>query len=123
VVLACAAAIVLSLIARGSHLAAEEAFGHYVTTHDVPGTLKLLHRSRRLNPAYDVLIGEARLTKGQGVAILARAVRREPENWELWLRLSQQQIAAGDRPGAQRSYARARALFPRLPPQGPPPGM
>jgi cytochrome c-type biogenesis protein CcmH/NrfG len=68
-------------------------------------------------------VGEARLKKGQGVAILEDAVEREPENAELWVRLAQQQVVAGDRAGALRSYARARELAPLLPPDGPPPGV
>jgi hypothetical protein len=122
--LACAAAIVCSLIARDSHLQGERAIFYFFDTHDTNGTLKLIDESKPLNPDYRQAITEARLTKSPGgVAILQRALRREPENGELWLRLSQQQVLAGDRAGAKRSYARARTLAPRfLPPTGPPPG-
>ena len=121
--LACVAGVVVSLIARDSRTTEQEAFAVYIETKNPQQTLKLLNEAKRLNPDFAIAVGEARLRKGQGVAILLKAVEREPENAELWVRLAQQQVVAGDREGAQRSYARARELAPLLPPDGPPPGV
>lgn len=114
--------VVASLIARDSRTTEQAAFGYYFDTKDPRGTVKLLEEARRLNPDFAIEIGKARLLKGRGVQILQDAVDREPENAELWVRLAQQQVIAGDRAGARRSYARARELAPLLPPDGPPPG-
>ena len=123
VVLACVAGVVVSLIARDSRTTEQRAFQVYIETKDPQAALKLLDEARPLNPDFALDVGEARLKKGQGVKILSAAVAREPENAELWVRLAQQQVIAGDEAGAQRSYARARELAPLLPPQGPPPGI
>jgi predicted Zn-dependent protease len=123
IALACVGGVVVSLIARDSRTTEQKAFAVYIDTKDAQQTLKLLDDAKPLNPDFAIAVGEARLTKGQGVAILREAVEREPENAELWVRLAQQQVAAGDRAGAQRSYARARELAPLLPPDGPPPGV
>ena len=123
VVLACVAGVVVSLIARDSRTTEQRAFQVYIETKDPQQALKLLDDAKPLNPDFAITVGEARLKKGQGVAILRRAVAGEPENAELWVRLAQQQAVAGDRAGAQRSYARACELAPLLPPQGPPPGV
>jgi len=117
------AGVVVSLIARDSRTTEQRAFQVYIETKDPQAALKLLDEARPLNPDFALDVGEARLKKGQGVKILSAAVAREPENAELWVRLAQQQVIAGDEAGAQRSYARARELAPLLPPQGPPPGI
>jgi predicted Zn-dependent protease len=123
VALACVAGVVVSLTARDSRTTEQNAFRVYIDTKNVPETLRLLDDARTLNPDFALEIAKARLTKGEGVAILQQAVKKEPENAEIWLRLSQQQVVAGDRAGAQRSYARARELAPLLPAGGPPPGI
>ena len=123
VALACVAGIVVSLIARDSRLTQEDAFAAYINERDSATALRLLRDSRTLNPDFASDVGEARLDRRNGVRILERAVEREPDNWELWMRLSQQQRAAGDRAGSQRSWARSRRLAPLLPAQGPPPGL
>ena len=119
VALLCAAGIVASLVARDSRATREQAFQTYVETRDVPRTLQLLDDARPLNPDFGLDVGEARLKAADGVAILERALRREPENAELWVELSRKQQAVGDRAGARRSWARARELAPLLPPGGP----
>jgi len=119
----CVAGVVASLIARDSRTSEQAAFQYYIQTKDPRGTLQRLEDSRRLNPDFAIDIGRARLDRPNAVRILEDAVRDEPENAELWVRLAQQQMAANDRPGAQRSYARARELAPLLPPEGPPPGV
>jgi predicted Zn-dependent protease len=115
----CAAGIVASLVARDSRVTREQAFKSYVETRDVPRTLQLLDDARPLNPDFGLDVGEARLKAAEGVAILEGALRREPENAELWVELSRKQQAVGDRAGARRSWARARELAPLLPPGGP----
>jgi predicted Zn-dependent protease len=115
--------VVVSVIARDSRTTEQRAFQVYIETKNPQAALKLLNDAKPLNPDFAIWVGEARLKKGQGVAILRRAVAREPENAELWVRLAQQQVVAGDKAGARRSYARARDLAPLLPPQGPPPGV
>ena len=121
--LVCVAGVVASLIARDSRTTEQDAFQYYIQTKDPRGTLKRLDDSKPLNPDFSIDIGEARLDRPNAVRILERAVRKEPENAELWVRLAQQQVIAKDPAGAQRSYARARALAPLLPPKGPPPGV
>ena len=116
------AGVVVSVTARDSRNTEQEAFRVYIDQKDARRTLALLDDASTLNPDWAIDVGKARLTRGQGVAILQRAVEREPENAELWVRLAQQQVAAGDRAGAARSYAKARELAPLLPPDGPPPG-
>jgi cytochrome c-type biogenesis protein CcmH/NrfG len=123
IALACVGGVVVSLIARDSRTTEQRAFAVYIETKDPQKTLKLLDDAKPLNPDFAIEVGEARLKKGQGVTILRKAVAKEPENAELWVRLAQQQVVAGDRAGAQRSYARARELAPLLPPTGPPPGV
>ena len=123
IALVCVAGVVASLIARDSRLTEQDAFQYYIQTKDPRGTLKLLDDSKTLNPDFAIDVGEARLDRPNAVKILQEAVRREPENAELWVRLAQQQVLAKDRAGAQRSYARARELAPLLPPDGPPPGV
>jgi predicted Zn-dependent protease len=123
VALVCVAGVVASLIARDSRTTEQDAFHYYIQTKDPRGTLKRLDDSKPLNPDFSIDIGEARLDRPNAVRILERAVRKEPENAELWVRLAQQQVIAKDPAGAQRSYARARALAPLLPPKGPPPGI
>jgi predicted Zn-dependent protease len=123
-VLLCVGGVAVSLISRDSRIGGEDAFRYYLTTKDEKGALERIDDARKLNPAFDLDIAEARLRPPrEGVAELSRAVREEPENAVLWLRLAQQQIAAGDRAAGERSYARARSLAPAfLPPDGPPPG-
>lgn len=112
----------MSLIARDSRTNEQDAFQYYIQSKDPRGTLERLDDSRALNPDFAIDIAEARLDEPNAVRILEKAVREEPENAELWVRLAQQQVIAKDQPGAQRSYARARELAPLLPPEGPPPG-
>jgi predicted Zn-dependent protease len=119
VVVLCAAGIVASLVARDSRVTREQALLVYVETADVPRTLQLLDDARPLNPDFGLDVGEARLKGAEGVAILEKALRREPENAELWVELSRKQRAVGDRAGARRAWARARELAPLLPPGGP----
>ena len=119
----CVAGVVASLIARDSRTGEQDAFQYYIQTKDPRGTLERLEDSRRLNPDFAIDIGRARLDRSNAVKILRDAVRDEPENAELWVRLAQQQVVADDRAGARRSYARARELAPLLPPEGPPPGV
>lgn len=124
VALLCVGGVAVSVISRGSRIEAEKAFRYYLVTHDKAGTLERMDKARRLNPNYDLDIAKARLLPPrQGVQVLTKAVHEEPENAVLWLRLAQQQVAAGDRAAGKRSYARARSLAPAfLPPGGPPPG-
>ena len=121
VALACACAVVASLIARDSRLDEQDAVKRLFVTGDIPRAVERLEDARRLNPDYAIDIGLARLLPARSVPILRAAIRREPYNGELWLRLAQRQVVAGDRAGARRSYSRARELAPRLPPGGPPP--
>ena len=123
IALACVAGVVASLTARDSRTTEQGAFQYYIETKDRRGTLERLDDSRTLNPDFRIDIGKARVDRANGVRILQRAVEREPENAELWLRLAQQQVLARDPAGAKRSYARARELAPQLPPEGPPPGV
>jgi predicted Zn-dependent protease len=124
VALLCAAGVTVSVIARHSRVEAEGAFAYYFETHDKAGALKRIDDSRPLNPSFQLDIAEARLKPpAEGVQILTRTVHTEPENAEVWLRLAQQQVAAGDREAGRRSYLQARKLAPLfLPPDGPPPG-
>lgn len=101
----------------------QEAFAVYIERNDGRAALELLRDARTLNPDYAIDVGEARLDRRRGVEMMRDAVEREPENWELWMRLAQQQREAGDDAGAQRSWARARQLAPLLPADGPPPGL
>jgi predicted Zn-dependent protease len=124
VALACVAGVVVSVISRDSRAEMESAFFRYFDTGNRADAIRHFRHAKRLNPAFALDIGLARLQPEKGVAILSDAVRREPENAELWLRLAQQQAHAGDRAGAKGSYARARRLAPAfLPPDGPPPGL
>jgi predicted Zn-dependent protease len=122
VALACLTGVVVSVIARDSRIAGEEALLYLAETGDRPGTVERLIDARRLNPNSGIDVVRARLVPpGEAVALLRRSVRNEPESVELWVALAQAQIRAGDRAGGQRSYARARELAPRfLPPDGPP---
>jgi predicted Zn-dependent protease len=113
VALACVAGVAVSVISRDSRLEAEKAQVYYGTTGDKQGAIQRIHDARRLNPSYPLDIAEARLlAPAAGVALLERSTHREPQNAELWLALSQEQVRAGDRSGAARSYERARALAP-----------
>ena len=123
IALVCVAGVVASLIARDSRTTEQDAFQYYIQTKDPRGTLKRLDDSKTLNPDFAIEIGRARLDRANAVKILQDAVKREPENAELWVRLAQQQVVAKDPAGARRSYARARELAPLLPSQGPPPGV
>jgi predicted Zn-dependent protease len=119
--LVCAAGVTVSVISRDSRLKAEGVFRYYFDTHDSRGALARIHDARKLNPSYQLELAEAQLDRPHAVQILQRAVRREPQNAELWAGLTRAQATAGDRAGAARSYARARALAPKfLPPKGPP---
>ena len=123
IALVCVAGVAVSLIARDSRTTEQEAFRYYIETKDAPGTAALLEDSRTLNPDFRIDIGLGRVDRRRAVRVLEDAVRREPENAELWLRLAQQQNLAKDSAGASRSYGRARDLAPLLPPDGPPPGV
>src|SRR4051794_6460295 len=95
VLLACLAVAIVSLTVRDSKIAGEDAIRHYFETRDARGTLRLIDESKRLNPDFRLRIAEARLSLN-GVQILRDALRREPENAELWLRLAQQQALRHD---------------------------
>ena len=123
IALVCVAGVVASLIARDSRTTEQDAFQYYIQTKDPRGTLQRLDDARTLNPDFAIDIGAARLDRQNAVRILQKAAKDEPENAEVWVRLSQQQVVAHDAAGAQRSYARARRLAPLLPPKGPPPGV
>jgi predicted Zn-dependent protease len=122
IALVCVAGVVVSLIARESRTTEQDAFQYYIQTKDPRGTTQRLNDARTLNPDFAIDVGKARLDRPNAVKILEKAVGKEPENAELWVRLAQQQVVARDSAGAQRSYARARELAPLLPPKGPPPG-
>ena len=115
VALACVAGVVVSITSRDSRIAAEVAYGYSIQTHDARGTLERIDKARKLNPDYRLDIAEARsLPPKQGKVVLERSLRREPENAELWVALSQVQAQLGDFFGTARSYHRAQALAPRF---------
>src|SRR3954452_12117708 len=126
VALVCVAGVAVSIISRDSRIDAEKAVVYYIFHRDdVQGSIDRLQAARRLNPSFELDVFEARLLPPrQGAALLLhRTLREEPENAQVWLALSELQARGGDRPGARRSYARARALAPRfLPPGGGPGG-
>ena len=112
-VLVCAAGVAVSVTSRDSRIAAEDAYGYWSRTGDSRGTLERIHRARRLNPSYELDLAEARaLPPAQGEAVLRRALRREPENAELWVGLAQVRARRADLPSAIRAYTRAQALAP-----------
>ena len=109
VALACAAGIVASLIARESRMTEQEAFRVAIEGGDPRRSLALLDDSRRLNPDFAIDLAAAQLSPPRrAVAILRKAAERDPDNAEVWLRLSEHELRAGDRVAARRSYARAR---------------
>lgn len=123
IALVCVAGAAASLIARDSRTTQQDAFRYFVETKDPRGTLERVDAAETLNPDFGLDVARARLDRANAVKILRKALEREPENAELWVSLAQQQVLAGDRAGARRSYARARELAPLLPPEGPPPGV
>jgi tetratricopeptide (TPR) repeat protein len=81
--------------------------------------LRLVPSARLLNPDtdIDVQVGLFLETdRRRAHAALERAIHREPENVFLWLALTRRQQREGNLAAAGRSYERARALDPRLPP-------
>ncbi len=80
--------------------------------------LDLLPSARLLNPDTNLDVQEGAFLERnprRGEAILEHATSEEPENVFLWLARSQLEERDGDLAAARRSYARARALDPRLP--------
>jgi predicted Zn-dependent protease len=123
IALVCAGAVVVSLIARDSHIATEEAFGYFVRTKDTRGAFDRFERAKRLNPDFGLEIVQSTMRPDQAQRLLTGALRREPENAELWVALARYQAGRGDREAARQSYARARRLAPSfLPPNDLPPG-
>lgn len=120
VVVACVAAVVVSVIARDSRLAEERAYKAYFQRTDTSTALRDLDKAEALNPNYGIDLARARIQPERGPAILEQAVRKEPDNGELWLLLAELQRNAGNEDAARRAYLRARELAPRLPPYTPP---
>lgn len=110
----------VSLIARDSRLEKERVFADYAEDRDRDEAVRRLQAAKRLNPDFSIDVAQARVTGD--ARVIAEAVKREPENAELWLLLAQLQQRAGDDDAARDSYARARELAPRLPRDGPPRG-
>ena len=121
--LACAGAVFVSLIARDSKIATEEAFAYVLRTKDARGAYDRFERAKRLNPDFGLAIVQATMRPDQAERLLTAALRREPENAELWVALARWQVHEGDRGAARQSYAHARRLAPSfLPPNDLPPG-
>ncbi|MEA2443751.1 MAG: hypothetical protein QOJ12_1043 [Thermoleophilales bacterium] len=122
--LACAGAVVVSLIARDSRTATEEGFRYLLRTHDARGAYDRFEAAKRLNPDFGLDIVQSTIRPDQRAhGLLTRDLRREPENAELWVALARWQVHAGDRQAARQSYAHARRLAPSfLPPNDLPPG-
>jgi predicted Zn-dependent protease len=124
VALACVAGVVVSIISRESRIEAEVALVYIAQTRDARGGVERLEESRRLNPNSGIDVLESKiLPPREGIPILLRALKKEPESAELWVALADAQNRAGDRAAAERTWQRARALAPAfLPPDGPPGG-
>jgi hypothetical protein len=124
VALACVAGVVISITSRDSRIDGEVALRYLSDTRDQRGTVDRLEEARHLNPNAGIDILESKLLPPrEGIPILLRALKEEPENAELWVALADAQARAGDRAAAERTWQRARALAPRfLPPDGPPGG-
>jgi predicted Zn-dependent protease len=123
IALACAGAVVVSLIARDSRIATEEGFQYYLRTKDARGAFDRFEQAKRLNPDFGLDIVQSTMRPDQADRLLRGALRREPENAELWVALARYQAKRGDREAARQSYARARKLAPSfLPPNDLPPG-
>jgi predicted Zn-dependent protease len=124
VALACVAGVVVSITSRDSRIEGEVALRYLAETSDARGGIDRLEEARRLNPNAGIDIVESKLVPPrEGIAILLRALKEEPENAELWVALADAQARAGDRAAAERTWQRARALAPSfLPPDGPPGG-
>lgn len=119
----CAGAVVVSLIARDSRTATEDGFGYYLRTKDARGAYDRFERARRLNPDFGLDIVQSAMRHDQGDRLLRGALRREPQNAELWVAMARWQVREGDREAARQSYARARRLAPSfLAPNDLPPG-
>jgi cytochrome c-type biogenesis protein CcmH/NrfG len=115
VALACVAGVAVSVTSRDSRIATEDAYAHWIHTHDTRGTLERIDKARRLNPDYRLDLAEARtLPPKQGKSVLERSLKHEPENAELWVELSVVQARLGDFAGTARSDRRAQALAPRF---------
>jgi len=81
--------------------------------------LDLVSSARLLNPDSDVDVQMAVFLdrdEAQRAARLREITEREPENVFLWFVRLRNAERTGDAAAAQRAYARARALDPRLPP-------
>lgn len=123
IALACAGAAVVSVIARDSRTATEDTFRYFASTHDLRGTYDQFERDKRLNPDFGLDVVQSTLRPDQADRLLRGALRREPENAELWVALAKAQAKRGDGAEARQSYARARRLAPSfLPPNDLPPG-
>ena len=83
--------------------------------------LRAVDEAEPLNPDHFLVLIRARLEPGRGPAILRSAIRREPDNVELWVLLSELERRAGNADAGRRAYERARELVPSLPPEQPPP--
>ena len=110
----------LSLIARDSRIAREDATAAYFAQADPREVLRLVDEARPLNPDFGLDQLRARLQPERAREILWPALRREPANAELWLILAEIERRAGSEPAAKSAYLRARELAPRLPPYTPP---
>jgi Tfp pilus assembly protein PilF len=115
VALLCATGVAVSVTSRDSRTATEKAYGYWFDTHDSRGTLERIHRARRLNPSYQLdILAAGVVPPSKGKPLLQSALRREPENAELWKAMSVVQAGLGDLAASKRAYYRAVALAPHF---------
>lgn len=89
----------------------------YLGQDDPREVLRAVDDAEPLNPDHFLVLVRARLEPGRGPAILRSALRREPDNVELWVLLSELERRAGNADAGRRAYGRARELVPTLPPK------
>jgi predicted Zn-dependent protease len=114
----CVAGSALALVAYRSEKRAQAGLLMLYSGRPAAEIQAQFDSARTLNPDSVFETSEALFLVGRpedARRILDRAIRREPENVQLWLALSRVDTRDRNDAGARRAYARARELDSQLP--------
>jgi Flp pilus assembly protein TadD len=117
--------VLAGVVTYRSEKAADDAREAWVSGRSRQLVVDRYEDSRPLNPDVEREIGQATALfelgrRARAVELMREAARREPENARVWVAMSNLMGALGRLPEAERSWARARELNPRLPAWTPP---
>jgi len=117
---------VAGVVTYRSEQRTEDAFSATLGRQSLDQIDRLFDQSKPLNPGAAREVALARLSYLRGdpdraEELLDEAADLEPDNIRVWHLGTRIALGRGDRPAAQRRWARARELDPQLPAALPPP--